>query len=121
MKKEIAAYIRRQKSPQTEICKKLHAIICQTFPGIRDEIWAGVPFYDRRYYIAALKDHVNIGFAITGLPQKQIDLFEGKGKTMRHIKLFSLDDVDEKRIIMLLKISQKAKCSCGGTVTIVPP
>jgi len=121
MKKEIAAYIRRQQSPQREICEKLHAIISQTFSGISDGIWAGVPFYDRRYYIAALKDHVNIGFAITGLPQKQIDLFEGKGKTMRHIKVFSLNDIDEERIIMLLKISQKAKCSCGGTVRSVSP
>ena len=75
-------------------------------------MWAGVPFYESRYYIVALKDHVNMGFAINGLLQKEIDLFEGKGKTMRHIKIYSLEDIDDKRIIKLLKIAKKAKCTC---------
>ena len=112
MKKEIAEYIKRQNSPQKDICKRLRKIILKTFPIIDERIWAGVPFYDRRYYIVGLKDHVNIGFAIGGLSQKEIDLFEGKGKTMRHVKVYSLDDIDEKRITKLLKIAKKAKCSC---------
>lgn len=112
MNKEVSQYIKRQESPQKQICKKLRAIILKTYPEIDEGIWVSVPFYDRRYYIGALKDHVNMGFAINGLPQKQIDLFEGKGRTMRHIKFFSLDDIDEKRIVKLLKISKRAKCSC---------
>jgi len=112
MNKEVNEYIRKQKSPQKEICKRIRSIILKTFPEIEEEIWVGVPFYNRRYYIVALKDHVNMGFAINGLSQKQIDLFDGKGKTMRHVKFFSLDDIDEKRIVRVLKISKRAKCSC---------
>jgi hypothetical protein len=112
MKQEIAEYIKKQKSPQKEICRRIRAIILKTFPGIKEEVWVGVPFYDRRYYMAALKDHVNVGFSITGLPQIQIDLYEGRGKTMRHIKVHSLEDIDEKWITKLLKISKKAKRSC---------
>lgn len=112
MNKEVTQYIKRQDSPQKQICKKLRSIILKTYPQIDEEIWVGVPFYDRRYYIAALKDHVNMGFAINGLPQKQIDLFEGKGKTMRHAKFFSLADIDEKRVVKLLRISKRAKRSC---------
>jgi hypothetical protein len=31
---------------------------------------------------------------------------------MRHIKMFSLKDIDERQIIKLLKVSKKAVCSC---------
>jgi hypothetical protein len=112
MNKEVEKYIKKQKSPQKEICLKLREIITKTFSKTMEEIWAGVPFYERRYYIVAHKDHVNMGFAINGLSQKEIAMFEGKGKTMRHIKLFSMEDIDEKKIVNLLKISKKAKCTC---------
>ena len=111
MDKEVEKYIKKQKSPQREICLNLREIIIKTFPKIEERMWAGVPFYDKKYYIVALKDHVNMGFAINGLPEKEIALFEGKGKTMRHIKIFSVDDIDEKRIVKLIKISKKAKCT----------
>ncbi|MBN1973670.1 MAG: DUF1801 domain-containing protein [Sedimentisphaerales bacterium] len=112
MNKEVEKYIKKQKSPQKEICLKLREIIIKTFPKIEEQMWAGVPFYDKRYYIVALKDHVNMGFAITGLSKEEIALFEGNGKTMRHIKFKSLDDIDEKQIVKLLKIAKKAKCTC---------
>jgi hypothetical protein len=112
MNKEVEKYIKKQNSPQKEICLKLREIIIKTFPKIEERFWAGVPFYEKRYYIVALKDHVNMGFAINGLSQKEIALFEGKGKTMRHIKIFSLDDTDQQRIVKLLTIAKKAKCTC---------
>jgi hypothetical protein len=112
MNKEVEKYINKQKSPQKEICLQLREIIIKTYPKIEERLWAGVPFYDKRYYIVALKDHVNMGFAISGLSQKEIAMFEGNGKTMRHIKFYSLDDIDEKQIVKLLKIAKKAKCTC---------
>lgn len=112
MNKEINDYIKKQKSPQKEICQKLRKIIIKTFPSIKEKMWVGVPWYEGRYYIGALKDHVNLGFAIKGLPKKELNLFEGKGKTMRHIKIYSLEDVDEKKIIKLLKVAKKVRCSC---------
>lgn len=112
MEKQVERYINKQKSPQKKICLKLREIVFKTFPDIEERMWVGVPFYGNRYYIGALKDHVNMGFAINGLSQEEIDLFEGKGKTMRHIKIYSLEDIDEKRIVKLLKVSKKAKCTC---------
>lgn len=112
MDKEISDYIKKQKSPQKEICQKVRKIIIKIFPNIEEKIWIGVPWYERRYYIVALKDHVNLGFSIKGLPKRELDLFEGKGKTMRHIKIYSSKDVNEKQIIKLLKVAKKAKCSC---------
>jgi hypothetical protein len=110
MNKEVHAYIRKQKSPNREICKEVRRIIIKTFPNIDERMWVGVPWYGKRYYIVVLKDHVNVGFAIKDLPKKELNLFEGKGKTMRHIKIYTLEDIDEKKIIKLLKVSQRAKC-----------
>jgi len=112
MNKEVNEYIKKQKSPQKEICQKLREIILKTFPNIEEKMWVGVPWYEWRYYIVALKDHVNLGFAIKGLLEKELDLFEGKGKTMRHIKIYSVEDINERQIVKLLKVAEKAICTC---------
>ena len=114
MSKEVEKYIEKQKSPQKEILKKLRSIILKTFPKINERLKAGVPCYGvtpknycGKYYIVALKDNVNLGFLIKGLTKKEIKLFEGTGKTMKHIKIYSLKDIDEKKIVKLLKIVKK--------------
>ena len=55
---------------------------------------------------------MHVGFAITGLNKEEIDLFEGSGKTMRHIKIHSLEDIDEERLVKLIKlVDQKSICN----------
>jgi len=106
--KSVDDYISKQPSPQKEICEDLRALIKKTFPDITEEMKWGVPVFDGgRYYIGSLKDKVNLGFVIMGLSKKEIEAFEGTGKTMRHIKIFTPDDIDEKRIVKLLKLVMK--------------
>ena len=112
MGETVEEYIKRQKNPQKEICSELRRLILKTFPGIKEEVRMGVPWYEGRYYMVALKDHVNLGFSIEGLSKEELALFEGAGKMMRHIKLFSEKELDEKRITKLLRIARKSKCSC---------
>ena len=104
MDEKIREYIDKQKSPQKEICKKLHSIIIKTFPSINNKMKLGVPMYEDKYYIVALKDHVNLGFSMKGLTKEQIGLFSGSGKTMKVIEINSLKDIDQKKIIKLLKM-----------------
>ena len=104
MNEEVSLYIEKQNSPQKEICQKLREIILNSFPNIKEEMKYGVPYYDNIYYIVALKTHVNLGFSIKNLTKKEISLFEGSGKTTRHIKINSFEDIDEKNILKLLKI-----------------
>ena len=104
MNKEIKKYLDNLPSPQKEICEKIRKIIIKTFPDLEESMKNGVPSYENKYYIVGLKDHVNIGFFIEGLSAKEIGLFEGKGKLTRHIKIYSLDDIDEKKIVNLLKV-----------------
>ncbi|VVB59321.1 Uncharacterised protein [uncultured archaeon] len=111
MDTNVNEYIKKQQSPQKEICRRLRKIILTTFPDITEEMKVGVPCYGStkedpcgKYYIAALKNHVNLGFSLKGLSKKEQQLFEGSGKTMKHIKIYSVNEIDEKKIISLLKL-----------------
>ena len=101
---EVGEYIEKQKSPQKELVQRLRDIIVKTFPDIKEELRMGVPWYEGKYYVVALKDHVNVGFSVKGLSEQEMALFEGKGKMMRHVKFYSLEDVDEARVVKLLRL-----------------
>ena len=100
----VEEYIKKQKSPQKEICQKIRKIILKAFPKCKEKMWVGVPWFGEKSYIVGLKDHVNFGVCIKGLPKKELSLLDGVGKTMRHIKLRNVKYIDAKRIIKLLKI-----------------
>ena len=104
MKEKVKSYLENLPSPQKEICKKVRKIILDTFPNLEESFKNGVPWYECKYYIVSFKDHVNIGFSVEGLTEDEMRLFEGKGKYMRHIKIHSLNEVNEKKLVKLLKI-----------------
>jgi len=54
-----------------------------------------------------MKNRIHVDFAITGLSKEEIKLYEGSGKTMRHIKIHSLDDINKKRLVHLIKMVDK--------------
>ncbi|MBN2101293.1 MAG: DUF1801 domain-containing protein [Candidatus Aenigmarchaeota archaeon] len=111
--KEVDEYIEKQKSPQKEICRKLRKIILAKFPKAEEKMKLGVPWYGK-FYIVSLKDSVNLGFSVEGLPKKDADNFSGKGRMMRHLKFRDVKEIDEKKISGLLElVDKKAKCgSC---------
>jgi hypothetical protein len=108
MSNQIDDYISKQSSPQKEICRKLRSLILKTIPDAKEEMKWGVPaLADGKFYIVALKDHVNLGFSIKGLSKEEMALFDGGGKTMKHIEVAKIESIDEKRIIELLKLVDK--------------
>jgi len=109
MTESVNDYIEKQQSPQKEICRKLRHIILSTYPSIAEQMKYGVPYYNDKYYIVALKDHVNLGVSIKNLSKEEISLFEGSGKLTRHIKVKSLKEIDEKRIVKMLDLVNKKK------------
>ncbi len=97
-------YINKQASPQKEICQALRQLVLKTIPGAKEEMKWGVPaFANGNFYIVALKDHVNLGFAKEGLTKEEIILFNGGGKTMMHLEIAGTD-LDKERITKLLKL-----------------
>jgi len=61
--------------------------------------------------LGAINDRVHVGFAIAGLNNEELRFFEGNGKTMRHIKIRTIDEIDEEKLIKLIKLIDK-KASC---------
>jgi hypothetical protein len=112
MEKQVNAYIEKQKSPQKEILQKVRGIFNETLPDCEEKMgWGVVTFTSGKFYVAAMKNRVHVGFAITGLSKDEISLFEGSGKTMRHIKIATLDSIDEKKLVELIKmVDKKAIC-----------
>ena len=104
MDKKVRSYIEKLSSPQKEICKKLRKVILGTFPDLKESFKNGVPWYEDKFYIVGFKDHVNIGFSVKGLTNTEMSALEGKGEYMRHIKIYSIDEIDENSIVRLLKI-----------------
>ena len=105
MNKEVDEYIEKQKSPQKEICLELRRLIFRTFQDIEEEMKWGAPTYAKgKYYLVALKDHVNLGFSLKGLSKEEHKLLEGSGKTMKHIAIYSLKEINEKEIVELMRL-----------------
>lgn len=103
--KKVDAYIAKQNPPQKELCQKLRLLIHETLPNLKEEMKWGVPtFGGGKFYIVALNDHVNLGFSLKGLSDAEIELLEGNGKTMRHIEIAQTKDIDQQKIVHLLKL-----------------
>jgi hypothetical protein len=109
---KVEKYIKNQKSPQREIVQRLRDTILKTLPEIKEEFKMGVPWYEGKFYVVALRNHVNLGFSVKGLSEQEKALFEGKGKMMRHVKFYSLEDVDEARVAKLLMLVAEKGVGC---------
>lgn len=105
-------YIARQKSPQKEILQKLRKIFHSALTNCEEKAqWGVIGLQNGKFYLAAMKSRVHVGFAISGLSKEELTNFDGAGKTMRHIKINSLADIDEKQLAKLIKlIDKKAAC-----------
>lgn len=112
MDKQVSEYIDKQKSPQKEIIQKVRKIFQKTLPSCEEKMaWGVITFAAGKFYIAAMKNRVHVGFAITGLNKDETSLFEGSGKTMRHIKIPTLEDIDQKKLVRLIElVDKKAIC-----------
>jgi hypothetical protein len=112
MGKNVKEYIKKQKSPQKEIIQKVRKIFQKTLPTSEEKMRWGVITYSKgKFYIAAMKNRVHVGFTINGLSMDEISLFEGKGKTMRHIKIPAIEDIDENKLVNLIEmVDKKAIC-----------
>jgi len=111
-KQGVNEYIEKQKSPQKEIIQKVRNIFQKTLPTSEEKMrWGVITYSEGKFYIAAMKNRVHVGFAITGLNKDEISLFEGSGKTMRHIKIPTLEDIDQKKLVRLMElVDKKAIC-----------
>ena len=112
MGNQVDVYIEKQKSPQKEILQEVRKIFIEVLPGCQEKImWGVATFADGKFYIAAMRNRVHVGFAVTGLSAEEIGLFEGNGKTMRHIKVPTIESINRESLVKLIKmVDKKAIC-----------
>jgi len=108
MDPKVTEYINKQESFKKTLLNKARTLILNTIPNCHEEYSWGVPVYDHgKFYIAAMKTRVHIGFGITGLTENEIKEFEGSGKTMRHIKIHSLEEFEKTNLKKLITLVHK--------------
>lgn len=100
---KVKDYIEKQNSLEKELLVKARTLIINTVPECNEFIQWGVLCYCKgKIYFAAMKGRIHVGFSIIGLTIEDIKLFEGSGKTTRHIKIYSEKELEEKNIAKLV-------------------
>lgn len=66
-------------------------------------------FGQGKFYIVALKDHVNLGFSLKELTANEKHLFDGKSRNMAHIEIRETNDIDKRRVIRLPELVNSEK------------
>lgn len=103
-KKEFEFYLTSTPEHIRGLLIGLRGILLKNFPDFNETFKWGNPVYSTNNnlcYIASSGDHVKLGFFVHGSelcdPE---ELIEGTGKKMRHYKIRSADDLNEKRIVV---------------------
>lgn len=104
--KTVDWFIEKTGGWQAETIAKLHDIILSAAPGIEHGIKWAQPVYESQgpaVFIRTAKNHVTLGFWRGVELKAPPGVFEGQGEKMRHLKLASAEDIDEKLIEDLVK------------------
>lgn len=112
MDKKVKEYLKKQPPEQQNIIKELRNLLFTTIPNCDEKMaWGVLAYRGGKFYLAGMKERVHMGFAICELLKDEMANFEGSGKTMRHLKITSLEDINKNKIVRLIKlVDQKAKC-----------
>jgi len=112
MDEKVKQYIDKQKSPQKEIILAVRKIFFESLNNCEEKFgWGAIVLAGGKFYIAAMKSRVHVGFSIVGLDKEEVEIFEGGGKTMRHIKIPDLESIDEAKLKEIIKlVNKKALC-----------
>jgi len=96
----IDGYIDALPASQSDITQNLRLLIDKLVPAANARIAHHRPVWylgSRLCYMVGAKAHVSLGFYRgTELPDPQ-GLLEGTGKILRHVKLTSLDELEQRR------------------------
>ncbi|MFC1790501.1 DUF5655 domain-containing protein [Patescibacteria group bacterium] len=102
--KQVAQYLKKQKPPLQEILICLRELILKTVSDCEEKVaWGGLVYAGGKFYLAAMKTRVHLGVAITGLSEAEMGLFEGQGRTMRHLKIRSLAEINKKKSLFYFR------------------
>ena len=93
----VDTYVKKLPPETRAVVEALRRLIFDLAPNAREELKWGQPWYAGSKgvcYVAAFKDHVNLGFARGAELPDPAGRLEGTGKGMRHVKIRSAKEID---------------------------
>lgn len=110
MDQRVKEYIEKQAPKEQALLNKARTLVLDTILACDEFVQWGVLCYAKgKIYLAAMKDRIHVGFSIIGLSKEDIKPFEGSGKTARHIKIYTEEELEEKKIAWLVDmVNRKA-------------
>jgi hypothetical protein len=108
----------------TGIAEQLRVLIIELYPDVVEVPWpkqkiigygVGPKKMSEQYcYIGAFKRHVNLGFYYGAILPDPQGLLEGTGKNLRHIKVNTLEAVDQPAVRDMLRAAHKERKEALG-------
>src|SRR5712664_282593 len=106
-----SAYVRDENQELRKVVRGLRSFVKKCVPGTNETVNAwGIPTFERKdpfCFFMVGKNHVTFGFhSGTSLDDPQ-GLLEGTGKNIRHVKLRTLDDVEQSGLKNLVQAAAR--------------
>ena len=98
MNSEVTSYIEKSADGHKEILVELRALILSVVPDAKEQFKWSRPVYGTEKdfcYLLTTKKYVTLGFFQFDKIKTNAHLIEGTGKSMRHVKLSSLQQIAE--------------------------
>jgi hypothetical protein len=108
-----SAYVRYENPELRRVMRGLRSFVRKCAPGTNETVNAwGIPTFERKdpfCFFMVGKNHVTFGFHFgTSLPDPE-GLLEGTGKNMRHVKLHTMEDLEQKGLRNLVQAAARLK------------
>ena len=97
MNAEVTDFINRAPSGQKQVMEKIRELLHESVPGVTEEFkWSRPVFKAKKdfAYLQTTKATVNLGFFNFQELDDPENRLEGTGKSMRHVKLKTMNDID---------------------------
>jgi hypothetical protein len=99
MNQQVTDYINEASGEQKRIMDRIRELIKESVPNSKEEFkWSRPVFKSEKdfAYLKRAKKYITLGFFNFEKLRDEDNRLEGTGKEMRHVKLTTLNDVDEE-------------------------
>ncbi|MCE7994718.1 MAG: DUF1801 domain-containing protein [Roseivirga sp.] len=104
--KEVTLFIEEQNAGHKELLTTLRQLIEMNVPEVEEQFKWKRPVYalgSDFCYLKAARNYVTLGFFNFQKIDDPLKLLEGTGKQMRHLKLKSVEDINEEVLSEMIK------------------
>jgi hypothetical protein len=115
---EVDRFFAELRPPLAAVARTARAIVRKRAPALTERLCMGVPMWEggaRVCYIAEYRDHVNLGFFRGRELPDRSGILEGTGKSLRHVKLASVEAARAPAVGALIEAAARLDRSARRT------